>query len=360
VEGFPELAEEESSEVSPHGVSLWDWENRLTFGGGYKRNVLFSAFSQEDSPFLLAEWESTLIRAAGPRGWQMFGYWLAENRRYADVDGLDEEWLLLGLAQIEKPLGDWKVGLSGQYLYLQQAFSLEFEEIDLGATEVVLHQFQGAPKLRYALNEKVALSVRVPVAANRFDDDSLDYDQLGVVMELEIKGAREQRVALSYAHERRDYTERTERTRDGDAVVGDFLHWEEHKLDLALDLPLGGRGTPWQSRTRLRYRQVRDGGSGYYDFRMVRASQALRYDKRPWSASVAGSYAHYDYPVQTKADGDPNQRHRSVFSLRSELTHAIADDWTAFGRYAFESYLSNVPEDQYDAHVFTLGLQYSF
>ena len=55
--GDAELSEETES-VS----ALWNVENRLLLGGGYKKNALFSAFSQEDSAFTLTEWETTVFR----------------------------------------------------------------------------------------------------------------------------------------------------------------------------------------------------------------------------------------------------------------------------------------------------------
>ncbi len=352
-----ESAPAASTEAS--GVSLWDWENRVTLGGGYKRNVLFSAFSQEDSAFSLTEWESTLIRLARPRDWQVFAYLVAENRHYVDVEGLDDEWLVVALGQAEKPVGSWRFGLAAQYMYFEQAYRLEFEELDLGATEVALHQFQLTPKMRYGLTDDLYLELRTPLTANLFDDSAQDYDEAGVVAELGWRMANGGRLTLSYGYEYRDFDERTERTVEGDAIAGEILAWEEHVVEMALHLPLGESGR-WRSKTHLRYRVVEDGGSGYHDFNQTRASQTIRYEKGPWEASLRGSYTHYDYPVQTKDTGDSNHRYRALLTLNGEVKRSFGEDWEGFVRYDFESYLSNVPEDVYDVHVFTLGLRHTF
>jgi hypothetical protein len=337
----------------------WYWENRISLGAGYKRNALFNAFSEESSAFSLSEWESTLIRLASSGDWQFFGYLVAENKHYVDVDGLDDEWMVLALAQAEKPLGDWKVGMAGQYLYLQQAFSLEFEELDLGSTEIALHQFQLTPRIQYALPNDAYLKLSLPLALNRFDDSAQNYEEIGVVAELGKKFSNGGKLTMSYAYEKRDYDERLARTADGVSIAGSSLSWQEHQWDLSWDFHLDD-AKRWRSKSLMRYRLVEDDGSGYQDFSMAKLAQTIGYQQEPWGVSLSGSYSYYDYPVQTKTTGDSNQRHRSRLGLGLELERDFGEAWQGFARYDFESYLSNVPEDVYDVHVFALGLRYTF
>ena len=341
-------------------TASWDWENRLSLGAGYKRNVLFNAFSEESSVFSLSEWESTLLRLTSPGEWQIFGYLVAENRHYVDVDDLDDEWMVLALAQAEKPVGDWKFGMGVQYLHLQQAFSLEFEEIDLGSTEIALHQLQLIPRVQYALPENdVFFGLSLPLAMNWFDDSSQNYEEIGVVAELGKKFASGAKLTLSYGYERRDYDERLERTTDGDSIEGSSLSWQEHQFDLGFDFHLD-EAKRWRSKSLLRYRLVEDDGSGYQDFAMAKFAQRIGFHHDPWGISLNGSYTHYDYAVQTKEAGDSNQRHRSRLSVGLALERDFGKAWQGFARYDFESYLSNVPEDDYDVHAFTFGMRYTF
>lgn len=346
-------------ELTTLSSSLWDVEHRLLLGGGYKTNTLFSAFSEEDSAFALTEWESTVFRLGKSTDWKFLGYVLVENRHYADVEGLDNEWLGIALAQIDKPLGRWQVGLAGQYMFLEQAFSLEFEELDLGQTSITLHQFTVTPRAEVKLTDATTLGLRLPMAFNRFQDSAQNYDEVAVVTDLRVALSDRVKLSLAYGYEKRDYADRVERDRQGNSLVGEGLSWEEHQVDLRLEVYLD-KAKHWRSKTVFRHRLVQDSGSGFNDFAMTKVAQTLAYQNDPWSIAVTGSYTHYDYPVQTKDAGDSNRRHRSRLGLGLETKRKFGAAWEGVARYAFESYLSNVAEDQYDVHVFTLGLHHTF
>ena len=339
--------------------ALWDIEHRLLLGGGHKRNALFSASSSEDSAFTLTEWETTILRLGQPSDWQFLGFLLVENRHYADVDGLDNEWMAMALAQIDKPMGDWKVGLSGQYLYLEQAFSLEFEELDLGQAEIVMNQFAIKPKAEIQLSNDWKWGFQLPIAISRFQDDAQDYDEFGFETFVQVPVTDRVRLTASYGFEYRDYAEREAREADGTVIPGSHLTWDEHDFELELDVKWGA-SNQWRSRSALRHRIVQDSSSGYQDFHMTRFSQTLRYEQDPWSLALLGSYTHYDYPVQTKTDDDSNHRHRSRFGIGFEARHTFSESWDGLARYDYERFLSNVDEDNYEVHVFTLGLHHTF
>lgn len=342
-------------------LSLWDWEHQVTLGGGYKKNALFSAFAQEDSAFLLSEWETTVLRLGGPRDWQILGFGVVENRHYFDVDGLDNEWLALVMAKVDKAFGKSTIGLTAQYMYFEQAFSLAFEELDLGATEVALNQFKIVPRWRYRWSDKLYSEVRVPLALNLFEDETQDYDEVGIVGELGWVFDRGGRAWMSYGYERQSFDERTERTQEGDPIEGALLDWQEHVLELGLDLPLDD-AEQWWSKSRFRHRLVEDGGSGYYDFAQTKFSQGIKYERGPWELDLDASYTHYDYRVQTEESDENDRRHRALLALTGEVSRTFGggESWDGFFRYTFESYLSNDPEDVYDVHVFTLGARYRF
>ncbi len=348
-----------SGETEPTSA-LWDIEHRLLVGGGYKTNALFSAFSEEDSAFTLTEWETTVFRLGQPTDWKFLGYVLVENRHYADVDGLNNEWLGIALAQVDKPLGGgWQIGLAGQYMYLEQAFSLEFEELDLGRTNITLHQFVVTPRAEVKLTDRTTLGFRLPVSFNRFQDSDQNYDEIGLVSDLRVSLSDRAKVVCSYSYEQRDYADRLERDRSGNSIPGKKLSWEEHQVELGLEVDLD-KAKHWRSKTRLRHRLVQDSGSGFNDFAMTRVAQTLAYKQDRWSVSLNGSYTHYDYTVQTKEVGDSNQRHRSRLGLGLDAKRKFGTALEGVARYGFEGYLSNVLEDQYDVHVFTLGLHHTF
>jgi outer membrane protein assembly factor BamA len=353
--GDAELSEETES-VS----ALWNVENRLLLGGGYKKNALFSAFSQEDSAFTLTEWETTVFRLGQPTDWKFLGYVLVENRHYADVDGLDNEWLGIALAQVDKLLGHgWQVGVAGQYMYLEQAFSLEFEELDLGQTNITLHQFAVTPRAEVKLTDRTTWGFRLPVTFNRFQDSDQNYDEVGIVSDLRMFLTDKLKLRLSYGYEWRDYADRLERDRVGASIPGKELSWGEHQIALGVEANLD-EAKRWRSKTGLRFRFVEDSGSGYNDFAMTSVTQSLTYQRDRWSIALNGSYTHYDYPVQTKEVGDTNHRYRARLGLGLDAKRKFGEAWEGLARYGFESYLSNVPDDQYDVHVFTLGLHHTF
>lgn len=353
-----EPSAEEVADIS--GVdSPWDFGAAVSMGIGYKENVLFSAFDAQDSTFTATEVEATLFRIASPNEWQFFGYFLGENAHYFDVDGLDNEWLAIGLLQAHKTFGDWKLGLAGQYTFLEQAFSLSFEDLDLESTKIVLNQFGLKPALEYQFLKHAYVKLELPLETNLFEDDLQNYNEYGVHVALGHKFKRGGKVEAGYRFELRDYDERTLRDEEGTTRPGTSLEWKDHRWSLALDCYLTAEKT-WRSKTLLRLRRVMDNGAGYDNFWMYRAQQKFIYARPTWEISASASYSHYDYDTQTVDSGNSNHRHRSRLSLGCELEKTFQEDWTATLSYQFEDYLSNIPDDVYSGSVISLGLGYSF
>ncbi len=359
-ETIPEEVEDALIQEILADVPGWDWETTIGLGMGYKENVLFNAFNSEDSAFTRLELDSTLVRLSKPGEWQWFTYLLAEHNHYFDVDGLDDEWLAVLLSQAEKPLGDsWKIGLTGQYTYLEQALSLAFEDFDFGAQTIVLHQFKITPRLQYLFSKNTFLKLELPMALNRFQSETQDYLEYGAGLTLGKKLSRGGKVSLQYQYLPRHYDERAVRDSLGDAVVGEDLDWEQHQLDGVLDYYLD-EDKRWRSKTALRLRRVQDNGFGYDDFWMYRASQQFTYRQGPWEVQLTGSYTHHDYDVQTVSTGNTNKRHRSRFGVGVGLERSFHENWKAVLNYEFEDYQSNIEDDRYDVHVISLGLSRTF
>ena len=338
----------------------WDWETSVAGGIGYKRNVLFSAFDTDDSAFTSLEFDSTLIRLNQPDDWQFFAYVLAENKHYFDVEGLGDEWLAILIAQAEWPLKDhWRVGLSGQYTYLDQAFSLAFEEFDFGSTKIVLHQPEITPSLTYRFLERAYVKVELPMAMNWFQESDQDYNQLGVDVKVGTTGPQGGGLELTYGCEHRNYDERLVRDVSGNALAGEPLEWRQHQLELIWSHYFDN-AKAWRSITGLRLCKIEDNGVGYHDFWMYRASQRLIYVQDSWTITTKVSYTYHDYPVQTVGEDSPNHRHRSRLAVGLNMECKFGEDWRMIAGYEFEDYLSNVVEDEYDVHVMSIGLRRSF
>jgi hypothetical protein len=337
----------------------WDFSTTLSMGIGYKENVLFSAFNEQDSIFTSTELEATLFRLALADGWQFFGYFFAENDHYFDVDGLDDEWLAIALLQTHKKVGDWKFGLGGQYTFLEQAFSLSFEDLDLGSTKIVLNQFSLKPSIEYAFLKHAYVRLELPSETDRFEDNRQNYHEYGAHLTVGHQFKRGGKIEAVYRFEVRDYEERAIRNESGATLPGTDLEWEDHQWRFSLDYYLNAKKT-WRSKSLLSLRRVKDNGSGYDDFWMYRARQKLTYIQPTWELSASASYSHYDYDTQTVESGNSNHRHRSRFSFGCDFEKQLAEDLEFTLSYRFEDYLSNVPDDVYSGSVISMALGYSF
>lgn len=337
----------------------WDFSNNLSMGIGYKKNALFSAFNEQDSAFTITELEATLFRLAPADDWQFLSYLVAENSHYFHVDGLDDEWLAIALIQTYKKTGAWKFGLDGQYTFLDQAFSLSFEDLDLGSTRIALNQFGLKPSIEYALLENAYVRLEFPFETDRFQDNSQNYHEYGAQLTVGRQFQRGGKIEAAYRFERRDYEERVIRSESGARLPGTNLEWEDHQWSLSLDYYLNAKKT-WKGKSSLNLRRVIDNGFGYDDFWMYRAHQQITYIQPTWELSVAASYSHYDYDTQMVGDGNSNRRHRSRFSIGCDFEKALAENWECTLSYRFEDYLSNVPDDVYSGSVISMALGYSF
>lgn len=347
------------AETSPKSSSLWHLETTIALGAGYKENVLFSAFDAQDSAFTTAELEAILFRTASPDQWQFFAYLLAENAHYFDVDGLDDEWLALALFQAHRTRGSWKFGLGGQYIFLEQAFSLTFEDLDLGSSKITLNHFSIKPSIEYSLLGQGYLRLDLPVETNRFADQRQNYHEYGIHLAGGKRFERGGKAEAVYSFELRDYEEREIRGETGFTRAGTSLEWEDHRFELSLDFYLDA-AKRWRSKSRVRLRRVVDNGIGYDDFWMYWAQQKLSYERPNWEVSLAATYHHYDYDTQTIEIGNTNNRQRSYFSIGCELEKKLAEDWAVSLGYQFEDYSSNIVDDVYNVSVISLALSRTF
>lgn len=372
----PQTAEPEQpnappiSEPAEPGLleSQWVWENEWTFGLGYKRNVLFSAFDEEDSAFTQATLESTLFRVSSRSDLKLFGFLLLENSHFFDVSELKDEWLVAALVQASKPLAeDWKLSIGFHYTYFQQAFDLAFQEIvdqtaqdlDLGTAVIRMNQFHMLPQLEYSLGQSAFLRFEIPLSLNRFQDGRQDYEEYGIGLLAGAGFGQESRWEFGLHWDWRDYDEREQRDKLGERLAGRSLASQQYEASFSLNWNLD-EAKHWRSKTSLRARRVLDNGSGYYDYWLYRVGQDLTYQKDAWSITLGASYSNYDYPVQRVSTTDREQRHRSALSLRCALERELAKNWKAIAEYRFEDYRGSQAEDVYAVQTAMLGLRFSF
>lgn len=339
---------------------IWDVDLSLFAGLGYKENVLYNAFDAQDSPFSQLSFDVTFMRLSRPHDWRFFSFLLAENAHYFDVDGLDDEWLVLLMSRGEKRLGEnWDFGLESRYTYLEQAFDIAFEEADLGTQNIELHQFQIVPKIEYEWRPDNYLRLEVPVEWNLYRDRSDNYDEFGIEAAIGREYRFGSRFELAYFYGIRDYTDRGYRDSTGSRVEGTDLEWREQQVNVIWDHRFD-KAKRYRSRTKLRLRRVEDNGTGYDDFWMFRASQRLSVAWNDWTFSGDVSYTYYDYDSQTVSSVDLDPRYRSLLSWSAGIERSLGDSWELALDYRFEDYLSNLPEDEYDVHTFSFGITRKF
>jgi len=342
--------------------SLWNQEFSVRSGMGYKDNVTLSSSAARGSGYWVAGGEVMVFRLPSG-GWNFSAFGSFLNLGYFDKStGVNNEQSGLALAQVTKDLGsDWKMGLSGTYLYQDQVLDVsaaETSQFTIG--EVLGHTAIGRWFVRKDFKPwwvEAEASVTRQWLASPLDS----FWQAGPRLTLGRSYGHGSELAVSYQYSRLAYDSRTQVDELGQEIPDTALRFQSQGGELGWH-QVWDSARHWQTLTKLGADLNRDNAAGYFDFWQYHLTEQARFRAGTWEITAQGRLAYYDYPVQTITVGDLTAAFRRKIGLSAGVgvQKNLSKKLIVFGSYSYDRSLSNAPDDQYVANSVQAGLEFRF
>jgi hypothetical protein len=340
-------------------LPLWDHSFNLRLGAGYKDNLLLNRDATESSYLLSTTVEALVLRL--PVDGRQFTFFLtAEDIRYPEGDEVTKEQLVLARAQGKLELNDsWQAGLALDYLYQDQVFDVSATETNTQPLPLVGHQISLRPSLRRQLPRHHWIEGEILAQRQWFDAPVDDYWESGPKLALGRDYGHRSTVSFSYLFGWRRHDTRAPLALDGTAIPGAELEFRRHDLELSSRHNWDSRRR-WRTVTRLNYQLNADNGSGYFDYRLYKFSQQLRYVTPTWEIRGQVRISHYDFLKQSASASDPASREKTLGAANLHAERKLTERFRLFADYEYERSFSNRNLDEYRVHKVLAGVDCEF
>ncbi len=339
--------------------SFWVKSFDLRAWSGYKDNVLLSDFNIIDSPFVAGGLDLMFYRLPVD-GWEYLLLSSAEYVRYLSAPEVDQEATAIAQAQVTRTLTeDWKLGLSGDYVYFNQVLdSSAFPEV-LTSVPLQGHGFTLRPSLHRNLGKGWWLELQVPGTRQLFDRFVDDYWETGPQLSFGRAYGRSSELTATYQFANRWHDTREPRDAAGLLEPGRTLQFYQHELSVAWRQHWDA-DRRWRTVTKVSLQRNEDNGGGYYDYWRPQISEQLRYQAKTWEIQAEARISYYHYDRQPIEDpGSPTREKTYLrFNLRAEKT--LLKSLKAFVQFENEQALSNLDIDRYNANTVSAGVDWEF
>lgn len=341
------------------GLPLWDYTINVRAAAGYKDNLLLNRSATESSYLLSAALETMVLRL--PLDGRQFTFFLsAEDVRYPQGDQVGKERMVLALAQGKLELGArLQGGLTAQYLYLDQVFDVSVTETNTEPLLLVGHQLALRPALRGKLPQHGWVEVEALVQRQWFAAPVDDYWESGPRITVGRDYGHRSTVSLGYQFGWRVHDTRPPLELDGTPLPGDELEFRQHNVELALRHNWDERRR-WRTVTRLIVQLSEDNGPGYFDYRLYKAAQQVRYVTLNWELKGQVRVSHYDFVNQPVSNADPARREKTLVAAGLRAERKVTKHLMLFADYEHEQSLSNRSTDKYRVHRVSAGVDWQF
>lgn len=340
-------------------VRFWERSLSVGLGSGSKDNVALSHAAPESSAFIRSSLEASFFRLPLD-GTQVTLFLGADDTRYLSSKSVDHETTAFSQCEWRRLLGDgWELGLGVEGTYVDQVIDLSVTETN---REAVLVRGAGVtvrPGARRDWSGRWWAALEAPGASHWFEETVDDSWQAGTKLTIGRSYAEKSEVNLSHEFTWRRGDQAPARDAAGAAITNRIRADGQHDFMLAWRHDWD-RQLRWRSVTKLAYRNSRDNGGGYFDYRRVQMSEQLRFRTSRWTLSVEARLGFYYYPIQTVAADDPEKRQRTEFACSARAEFKLAPLLRLFAQFDREKTLSNLTLDEYTSNTFSGGLLLEF
>ena len=341
--------------------STWSTVSSLGLLAGYESNPLLSSFSSHGAGLARAELEHFSLVPQW-HGLEFIGMLNGSVTRYiGPPKGLsgEQSWFLHGEARA-KPFKSTRISVSATTYLADEVLDLSINEATHQVAPLRVWGEKCDLKLRQELPAQFWLEAGPELHHSSFLHYAGDYTEGGANLRLGWDSKSGLSVSLAGLKHRRGYTERTESTAAGRALKDTLLHLTDQSAEALISWKKEWHGT-WQLSAKARAGEIKDGASGFYDYRQQHGDIELSYEKDPWKIAVELGGDHYLYSVQTVGMGlVPPQRTRDDRNASLKVERKLTEHSTLSLSFNTERSRSNEENSDYANSSFVLGLQREF
>ncbi len=261
--------------IPPPKASPWQSELQLRLGGGYARNVLYSAFDELDSGFSSAEAEFFALRKdASPHSVHLYAY--GNQRHYYDLDRDNDDTSAIAQGGWEyRDEGRGALGLRGHYFFTDQFFDTSVSDVVLESTRLTQHDLGSDAYVDRIVLQGVTARLGMGHRYVELQDSDDDYHQLEGSASLTGELPSRLSVSLLYRYQRDDYDDREKRDDMGTVLEGPPVDIQNHQVRME-GAWFWDAGHAWRTRCWVTGRCRDDDAGGYYDYRSMQGGVDVR------------------------------------------------------------------------------------
>jgi len=339
---------------------LWDRDINLRVSTGYSDNVLLASVFEQGSAFIGAEVEMFTWRKPQKGQVDIHLYLDAMQIHYFDVDGIDNERLVISQGQISNRLNErWTVGASIQGSYVDQVYDISPSGFELDTTTLEAVDLKFTPFIKLKYNNGYFARVAVDLRRDFFRDSMFDFTEPALEFYAGKRFDQGSSIRFDYAYAYRFFDHREQRNTSGFPLRGTSLEWESHTLDGRWE-HYWNKDKSIQNRTKIGFKWNLDNGDGYYDYSLYKVSESIIFYLNKWVIEGEFAYKYYDYTIQTVSFDDPNGRYLSQMNTMFKVERKVSENWKLYFEYQRERSHSNRTEDKYIANRALIGIDWLF
>jgi hypothetical protein len=344
-------------------LSLPRWSQLITLraSGGYRDNILLSAFAPTGRGF--ARTEAEVFASSFSQGvWQWTTFLNGDILRYfspiPETSG-EQQWFAHGELRWN-PSARIHTTFAVQGYYQDMVLDLSETETIRVVAPIRVRGGMVTGSARIALIGGFALEPSFRVHRSDYLDYTGDYRETQEGVKLEWKRDDHLVVSAGWRELQRPYSERTEYTAGGRALPDTHLRFAQNEVEFRAKSSWLYRGK-WTASMATARLQNRDQASGYFDYDQDRGKAELAWSNAGWGTTFGGEIHRDEYLVQTVGVGTaPSARVSRETSFSFRLERSFASTWTLFAEARQEHVRSNEEEFTYLARSILAGLERSF
>ncbi len=354
-----EAADEELAKLLA-GRTTWSASASFDAAFGYKDNLLLSHAGEERSTFARGVAELVLLRL--PTGPLEFSYFASGERTHffsGDVvRDLSQAW---SRAEVGWWLGDKvRLGLPVTGYHAHDVFDVSDTDVERSVAELRVKGAMLGPQVRWNLARSFWLEAQALGDRKRYDDGAND----GTVGEgnfwLGWIHSERLEVRVGALRRWRNFDRRARYSAAGRELAGTVLKIAEQEVQARVDA-VWDAAKRWRTNTRVALLHYRDNGSGYFNYRELRADQEVEWKTEQWLVRLSATATRIEFGVQTVGLGlRPAMRVKDEYSAGLRAERKLTRRWTVLGEYEWERSRSNDLLASYRVNEGLLGLRWSW
>ncbi len=342
--------------------ALPTWTSVASFESsvGFKDNLVLSAENEERSSFVRGGMEFLLMRVpTGPLELSLFGQ--ADGTRFFTGETVKDErkvWLHTEAAYRAGPA--WKFTLPVTAYYDAGVFDQSATDAERIVAELKVRGLMVGPAVRWAFLPTWWVEAQMTGERKRYDDGANDGDVGGEDVRLGWSPGKRLELRLKGARRWRAFESRSLFNAAGRELIGTELKVDERELELRAEVGWDRAGR-WRTTTRAGVLHYRDNGSGYFNYRDLRASQELEWKNGDWLVRLEAAINRIEFGVQTVGLGlAPPARVKDEYLAALRVERRWSARTTVFGDYRWERSRCNDAIASYRVNECLLGVRWSW